>query len=49
MFTPMGFNTADFNKCKSGSFISFIFSFLNIDLFHCVFDKNRFPGICGII
>ena len=49
MFTPMGFNTTDFNKCKIISFISFIFSFFYIDLFHGVFDKNVIPGICGII
>ncbi len=49
MFTPMGFNTTDFNKCKISSFLSFIFSFLNIDLlFNGIFYKNIIPGICGI-
>lgn len=49
MFTPMGFNTIDFNKCKIGSFISSVFSFFNIDFFHGVFDKYVIPGICGIV
>lgn len=46
MFTPMGLNTTDFSKCSFNSFISFIFSFLNIELFNRVFYRVVIPGIC---
>ena len=51
MFTPMEFNTIDFNACKSDSFISFIFPFFHIDieLFKGVFPCEAVPGICGVV
>ena len=49
MFTLLKFDTSDFNKCKFNSFISFIFSFVNIGFFHSVYKNDVIPGICGVI
>ena len=49
MFTLLKFKTNDFNKCKFNSFISFIFSFVNIGFFHSVCNNDVIHGICGVI
>lgn len=48
MFTVLKSNTIDFNKGKRDSFISFIFSIFNIELFRGVFNNVVIPGICDI-
>lgn len=49
MFTLLKSNKLDFNKGKTNSFISFIFSIFNIEFVRGVFHINFIPGICGII
>ena len=48
MFTLLKFRTTGFERSNFSSFISFIFSFVNIGFFHSAFYNDVIPGICGI-